>query len=69
MYAFTFRVIQRRCTEATQVCGLNIQKGDIIAIDVLSLHYNPEYWPGVDPNVFYPPRFQKLNLTLWFLFK
>ena len=29
----------------------------MIVVDVLSLHYNPEYWGEVDPNVFYPERF------------
>lgn len=42
--------------EPTQIGDFKFQKGDIVAADVLSLHYDPEYWPGVDPNVFYPAR-------------
>ena len=50
-------VVTRRCTKATQVKGIDIPEDQLIAVDVLSLHYNPEYWGEVDPNVFYPERF------------
>jgi cytochrome P450 len=50
----------RRCTKSTQVKGIDIPEDLLIAIDVLSLHYNPEYWGEVDPNVFYPLRFSYL---------
>lgn len=34
-----------------------MEKDLLIGVDVLSLHYNPEYWGQVDPNVFYPMRY------------
>ena len=37
--------------------------GLVVAIDVLSIHHNPEYWGSVDPNIFYPPRFQDPNIN------
>lgn len=35
---------------------MDIPKGLVIAVDVLSVHFNPEYWGDVDPNTFYPSR-------------
>ncbi len=36
--------------------GINIPKNTLIVVDVLSVHYDPELWGPVDPNVFYPLR-------------
>jgi hypothetical protein len=44
--------------------GIDIPVDLEIAIDVLSLHYDPEIWGPEDPNVFYPQRFVCLNTTL-----
>ena len=32
-------------------------EGLIVTADVLTLHYDKEHWGVVDPNVFYPLRF------------
>lgn len=43
----------------------------LIAIDVLSLHYDPKYWGPVDPNTFYPMRFapeNKINKLVFMAF-
>ena len=39
----------------------------IFAADVLSLHYNPEYWGPVSPYEFYPQRFEQKRDTLAYL--
>ena len=50
-------VISRRCTKATQIGDLKIPENLVIAVDLLTLHYDPKYWGKVDPNEFYPERF------------
>lgn len=52
------RFVNRRCTNSTTIKGIDIPEDTVIAVDVLSMHYNPEYWGEVDPNVFYPSRFK-----------
>ena len=55
----------RRCTKSTQLKGIDIPEDLLVVVDVLSLHYNPEYWGEVDPNVFYPLRLISFrNITL-----
>lgn len=39
----------------------------IFAADVLSLHYNPEYWGPVSPNEFFPQRFEQKRDPLAYL--
>ena len=51
------RFITRRCANTTVIKNVTIPAGLCIRIDSLSLHYNPEYWGGVDPNELYPMRF------------
>lgn len=41
------------------VKGINMSPGLIIAVDVLSLHNDPEYW--TDPDRFNPERFSSSN--------
>jgi cytochrome P450 len=63
MYPVANSVINRRCIEETEIKGIRIPKGLLISVDVLSLHYNPEYWGQVDPNEFYPLRFKDSNIN------
>lgn len=42
---------------STKINDLVIPAGVSVTVDVLSLHYDPEYWGPVDPNEFYPLRF------------
>lgn len=49
--------VNRRCTQACEINGIKIDVDQIIAADVMTLHYSPEYWGPVDPNQFYPLRF------------
>lgn len=51
------RLQNRRCTQPITLKGIDFPENLLVAVDVISLHYDPENWPGVDPNVFYPPRF------------
>jgi cytochrome P450 len=48
--------VTRRCTKATTIKGIDIPEDLTIAINVISLHYDPKYWGEVDPNIFYPQR-------------
>ena len=50
------RAITRRCINPTVVKGIHIPKGLIITVDVLTLHFNPKYWEGIDPKDFNPLR-------------
>jgi cytochrome P450 len=50
-------VVVRRCTNPTNIMGIDIPVDLEIAVDVLSLHYDPEIWGPEDPNTFYPQRF------------
>jgi cytochrome P450 family 3 subfamily A len=52
----SLRFVNRRCTKATVVKGIQIPEDMTVVVDVLSIHYNPEYWGSVDPNEFYPLR-------------
>ncbi|CAF0869176.1 unnamed protein product [Brachionus calyciflorus] len=49
-------VISRKCTKATKVKDMNIPEGLVIAVDVLSLHFDTDLWGPVDPNLFHPER-------------
>ena len=49
--------MNRRCTKATTIKGIQIPEDLLIQVDVESLHYNPKYWGDVDPHIFYPQRF------------
>lgn len=59
----------RSCTKGTNIKGIDIPEDTAIAVDVLSLHFDPELWGPVDPNTFYPSRFSKevkeIHLRLW----
>ena len=41
----------------TKVKGINIPKNLVIAVDVLSIHYDAEVWGPEDPYEFNPMRF------------
>ncbi|XP_048243850.1 cytochrome P450 3A8-like [Haliotis rufescens] len=45
----------RHCTQDVEVCGIKIPSGMDIAIPVIAIHYDEEYWP--DPERFDPERF------------
>ena len=49
--------MNRRCVYPTTINGMSIPKDFSIVIDVLSIHFDPELWGPVDPNVFYPLRY------------
>lgn len=57
----------RRCTKATNVKGIDMPYDMPIAIDVLSVHYDPELWGPVDPKVFYPQRHEVKRNPIAFL--
>jgi cytochrome P450 len=59
MYPLGSSVITRRCEKACEINKIKIPAGQTVAIDVLSLHYDQQYWGNVDVNTFYPQRFEK----------
>ncbi len=42
-----------------RVKNIDIPNGLVIAVNVLDLHYNEEYWGPVDTKIFYPLRHSK----------
>jgi cytochrome P450 len=56
LYPIANTVVARRCTNATNVCGIDIPLGLAIAVDVMSLHMDAEIWGPKDPKEFYPLR-------------
>jgi len=63
LYPIGNTVVARRCTIATNVCGIDIPLDLAIAVDVMSLHMDAEIWGPKDPKEFYPLRF---NFILFF---
>ena len=71
MYPIASPFVTRRCTKETKLKSMNIPRDLVIAVDVLSLHYDPQYWGDVSPDEFYPSRFEdetKLNACSYFGF-
>ena len=52
-----FSVVLRRCTNPTKVKGMDIPLDLEIAVDVMSIHYDPELYGPQDPHEFHPKRF------------
>ncbi len=56
MYPIANPVMTRRCTVATTVCDIPLPVDSVVAVDVLTIHNDPEIWGPVDPSEFYPLR-------------
>ena len=56
LYPIGNTVVARRCTSATNACGIEIPLDLSIVVDVMSLHMDPDIWGPNDPNEFYPLR-------------
>lgn len=61
MYPIGNNVCTRRCTNPTKIEGIEFEKGMVIAVDVLTLHYSKENWGPEDPENFYPLRHSPEN--------
>ena len=59
-------IVARRCTNATNVNGIDIPVDLEVVVDVLSIHFDQEIWGPTDPNIFYPLRYA-IFLMLSFL--
>nr|QUF59376.1 cytochrome p450 CYP3045A1 [Brachionus angularis] len=57
----------RRCVKHTNINGIDVPENLTIIVDVLSVHYDPDLWGPVDPNVFYPLRFAQSRNSLAFM--
>ena len=53
---FYLSVVTRRCTSECSVNGIRIPENLTIAVDVMTLHFDPQHW-GEDANEFNPLRF------------
>jgi len=53
------RAITRRCVEPITIKNIKFPRNLALTIDVLSLHYNEEYWEN--PHEFNPSRFSPEN--------
>jgi cytochrome P450 len=49
--------VTRRCVKQTTIKGIDIPVNLVVAVDVLSIHYDQELWGPEDPNEFNPSRF------------
>jgi cytochrome P450 len=58
MYPIAPIVVNRQSTEEFNIEGIGkIPAGTRIAVDMYSLHFDPDLWGPVDPHTFYPERF------------
>ena len=57
-------VLVRRCTNPTTVNGIEFPLNFSIAVDVLSIHNDPELWGPVDTGIF----FYVINLLEYFVY-
>nr|UOU03264.1 cytochrome P450 3045C7 [Brachionus rubens] len=57
----------RRCIKSTTIKGIHFPVNTPIAVDVMSLHFDPELWGPVDPDLFYPPRHEIKRNQLAFM--
>lgn len=55
-------VLFRKCVTPATVKGYRFEKGDVIGIDVLSLHNSDEFWP--EPEKFRPERFMEKEVKI-----
>nr|UOU03273.1 cytochrome P450 3045C1-1 [Brachionus rubens] len=69
MYPIASQAVTRRCMKSSRVKDIDIPVGLVIAVDVLSLHFDEELWGPVDPNLFYPLRHEvKRNPLIYMSF-
>jgi cytochrome P450 len=59
MFKLLNRAVNRRCICPTQIKGIDIASESVVAVDVLTLHNDPEYWNK--PEEFNPLRFAPEN--------
>ncbi|CAF0915034.1 unnamed protein product [Rotaria sp. Silwood1] len=70
MYPILPMVINRQSSEDCHIKGIGtIPAGTRIAIDMYRLHYDPDLWGPIDPQIFYPERFAtKRHAMAWIPF-
>jgi cytochrome P450 len=70
MYPILPMVINRQSTEEFYIKNIGkIPVGTRVAVDMYSLHFDPDLWGPVDPHTFYPERFMtKRHPMAWIPF-
>jgi len=70
MYPIAPVVVNRQSTEEFYIKDIGkIPAGTRIAVDMYSLHFDPDLWGPVDPHTFYPERFMtKRHPMAWIPF-
>ena len=70
MYPIAPLVVNRQSNEDFHIKGIGtIPAGTRIAADMYTLHYDPDLWGPVDPQIFYPERFEtKRHPMAWIPF-
>ncbi len=70
MYPILPMVINRQSTEEFYIKNIGkIPVGTRVAVDMYSLHFDPDLWGPVDPHQFYPERFTtKRHAMAWIPF-
>jgi cytochrome P450 len=59
MYLIALLIINRQSTEEFHIKNIGtIPVGTRIAIDMYTLHFDPDLWGPVDPYIFYPEGFE-----------
>ena len=56
-YPIGNNVVSRECTIPTTINGINFKVNQTVAVDVMSIHFDPELYGPRDPYEFYPARF------------
>ncbi|CAF1111848.1 unnamed protein product [Rotaria sordida] len=70
LYPIAPVVVNRQSSEDFHIKGIGtIPAGTRIAVDMYTLHYDPDLWGPVDPHIFYPERFEtKRHAMAWIPF-
>ena len=67
LYPIASFIVNRQCNKACQIGSLQVEVGTNFAVDMYSVHYDPELYGPVNPNLFYPERFQEKRHPLAWL--
>ena len=67
MYPIAPFIVNRQCNKACQIGPLHVEVGTNFAVDMYSVHYDPDLYGPVSPDQFYPERFREKRHPLAWL--